>query len=115
ASLLMVGNAGRMVVAMAMITSCVEPSRRGSFMSLNSAVQHFSTGLGAFVGGWIIGRASDGSLTRYNVVGVRAVAGTAVSIVLAARLRPYRPDIAAVERVRDEVAADLEGPTPGPA
>jgi predicted MFS family arabinose efflux permease len=110
---MMVGNSGRMVVAMAMVTSCVEPRRRGSFMSLNSAVQHFSTGLGAFLGGLIIGRAPGGMLTRYALVGWLAVLATLASLALAALIRPYRPG--AVGHVSDEVAADLEGPTPAPA
>ncbi len=86
---LMVGNAGRMVVAMTMVTSCVEPRRRGGFMSLNSSVQHLSTGLGAAVAGMIVGRDASGALTHYDRVGWIAVASIFVSIALAARLRPY--------------------------
>jgi len=41
---LMVSNVGRMVAAMAMVTSCVEPSRRGAFLSANSSVQHVASG-----------------------------------------------------------------------
>ncbi|MFO0950053.1 MAG: MFS transporter [Isosphaeraceae bacterium] len=111
---LMVGNAGRMVVAMAMVTSCVEPRRRGSFMSLNSAVQHFSTGLGAYLGGAIIGKNLGGPLPRYHYVGYLAAGMTLLSIAVASRLRPYRADLSTFEHVRDEVAADLEGPTPAP-
>ncbi len=51
---LMLTNAGRMVAAMSMVTGSVEPSRRGGFMSANSAIQHISTGLGAYLGGLII-------------------------------------------------------------
>ena len=64
---LMVGNAGRMVVAMAMVTSCVEPRRRGSFMSLNSSVQHLSSGVGAALGGAIIGRDRSGGADALRV------------------------------------------------
>ena len=49
----MLTNAGRMVAAMAMVTGSVAQSRRGGFMSANSAVQHLSTGLGAYLGGQI--------------------------------------------------------------
>jgi predicted MFS family arabinose efflux permease len=84
---LMVGNAGRMVVAMAMVTASADPRRRGSFMSLNSAVQHFSSGLGAFVAGAIIERAPDGALLHYRIVGFLAVASTLLSLYLAGRLR----------------------------
>ncbi len=51
---LMLCNAGRMVAGLAIVTSSVEPSRRGGFISANSAVQHFASGLGAFVSGKII-------------------------------------------------------------
>jgi DHA1 family inner membrane transport protein len=85
--LLMVGNAGRMVVAMAMITGSIEPKRRGSFMSANSSVQHFATGLGAILGGRIIERATDGTLRHFDRVGWIAVAATLLSLWLASRLR----------------------------
>ena len=63
-------------------------------MSLNSSVQHLSSGLGAFVGGAIIVRRPDGVLARYDLVGLIAVAATLVSIALAARLRPHEPGAA---------------------
>ena len=44
---LMLCNAGRMVAGLAIVTGCVEPRRRGGFMSANSAVQHLASGLGA--------------------------------------------------------------------
>jgi predicted MFS family arabinose efflux permease len=84
---LMVSNAGRMVAAMAMITGSVVPERRGGFMSVNSSVQHLSTGLGASVGGRIIARASDGRLQHFNLVGLLAVAATLLTLWLAGRLR----------------------------
>lgn len=111
-ALMMVGNAGRMVVAMAMVTSCVEPRRRGSFMSLNSAVQHLAAGLGSLAGGSILGRAADGTLVGYGLVGWLAFAVTLTSLALAARMRPHRP--AEPHHVLDDVAADIEGPTPAP-
>ena len=51
---LMVSNVGRMIAAMAMITSSVEPHRRGGFLSANSSVQHIASGLGAYIGGFTI-------------------------------------------------------------
>jgi MFS transporter, DHA1 family, inner membrane transport protein len=88
---LMVSNAGRMVVAMAMVTGSVVPERRGGFMSANSSVQHLSTGLGAAVGGWLIVRATDGSLRHFDLVGYIAVATTLLSLWLAGRLRSAGP------------------------
>lgn len=88
-AVLMVGNSGRMVLAMTMVTSCVEPRRRGSFMSLNSSVQHLSSGLGAYAAGKIVGEGPTGALTHYDRVGVLGFVMTILSIALAARLRPY--------------------------
>jgi predicted MFS family arabinose efflux permease len=89
--LLMVGNAGRMVAAMAMITASVEPRRRGGFMSANSSVQHVASGLGAFVGSRIIVKAGDGSLLHFDRVGLLAALATVISLVLAGRLRSAEP------------------------
>jgi DHA1 family inner membrane transport protein len=88
-SLLMVANASRMIAAMAMVMASVEPRRRGSFMTANSSIQHLSTGLGTFVGGQILIKASDGTLQRYPWVGALAVAATILSLVLAGRLRAH--------------------------
>jgi predicted MFS family arabinose efflux permease len=88
-AVLMVANAGRMVVAMTMVLNSVEPRRRGSFMSANSSVQHFATGLGAALGGKILANAADKSLLHFDRVGYLAVAATALSLFLAGRLRPF--------------------------
>ena len=85
---LMLSNAGRMVAAMAMVTGCVEPARRGGFMSANSAVQHISTGLGAYLGGRIIKDNADLTIRNFDKVGLMAVAATLVSLWLAGRVRP---------------------------
>jgi MFS transporter, DHA1 family, inner membrane transport protein len=74
-----------------MVTGSVVPERRGGFMSANSSVQHLSTGLGAFVGGRIIVRATDGSLRHFDRVGLIAVAATLLSLWLAGRLRSAGP------------------------
>jgi predicted MFS family arabinose efflux permease len=88
---LMVGNSGRMVVAMTMVTGSVEPHRRGGFLSANASVQHLAAGLGAYVGGQIIVEASDGTIRHFELVGLIAVASTLVSLWLAGRLRAAGP------------------------
>ena len=47
---------GRMIPGMAMLTSAANPALRGTFMTLNSAVQSAAMGLAALVGGYIISR-----------------------------------------------------------
>jgi predicted MFS family arabinose efflux permease len=48
---MMLSNAGRMVPAMAMITSSVAPHRRGGFLGANAAVQHLAAGFGSYIAG----------------------------------------------------------------
>jgi MFS transporter, DHA1 family, inner membrane transport protein len=112
---LMLTNAGRMVAAMAMVTGSVEPSRRGGFMSANSAVQHISTGLGAALGGLIIAdNPVDHTIRNFDKVGLMAVAATLVSLWLAGRVRPAakpvtRPaDVTAFESVLDDPLSAAE-------
>jgi len=85
---LMLSNAGRMVAALAMVTSSVEPRRRGGFMSANSAVQHLSAGLGAAIGGKILIKSAGGSFLHYERVGIIAVLATLLSLWLAGLVRP---------------------------
>jgi predicted MFS family arabinose efflux permease len=84
---LIVTNAGRMVAAMAMVTSSVVPARRGGFMSANSAVQHIASGVGAFIGGLIIIQAPNGKFERFGLVGWFAAICTLLTLWVAGRLR----------------------------
>src|SRR5262249_46930047 len=70
---LMLSNAGRMVAALAMVTSSALPRLRGGLMSANSAVQHLSAGVGAAIGGRILVKSSDGTFIHYDRVGLVAV------------------------------------------
>jgi predicted MFS family arabinose efflux permease len=76
-----------MVTALAMITGSVERRRRGGFMSANSAVQHLASGIGASLGGRMLGRSAEGALLHFNRVGLLAVGATALSLWLAGRVR----------------------------
>jgi predicted MFS family arabinose efflux permease len=78
---------GRFGPATALITGSVAPRLRGSFMSFNGAIQQLGAGVASLAAGLIIGRAADGSLTRYHWAGLCAVACTLIAIALAARIR----------------------------
>jgi predicted MFS family arabinose efflux permease len=78
---------GRMIPGMAMISSAAEPRLRGTFMTLNSAVQSASMGLAALVAGLIIGRNAQGQLTGYWVAGLLGVVASLLSVWLAGHLR----------------------------
>jgi predicted MFS family arabinose efflux permease len=88
---LMLSNAGRMVPAMAMITSSVEPRRRGGFLSANSAVQHVAAGLGTSFGGLLLAQDSSGVLLHYDRVGAIAALVTLSTLWLAARVKIVGP------------------------
>jgi predicted MFS family arabinose efflux permease len=112
---LMLTNAGRMVAAMAMVTGSVEAKRRGGFMSANSAVQHISTGLGAYLGSRIIAdNPVNHTILHFNRVGWIAVAATLISLWLAGRVRPAAEpalspaEIGAFEEVLEDPMAAAE-------
>jgi predicted MFS family arabinose efflux permease len=78
---------GRFGPGMALISGSAEPQLRGSFMSFNASIQQLGAGLAALTAGLIIGRAPDGTLTHYGVVGWIAAACTVLAIWLASRIR----------------------------
>ena len=61
---------GRMIPGMALISAAAQPRWRGTFLSLNAAVQSAAMGLAALVGGLIIGRDAQGHLTHYWMAGL---------------------------------------------
>src|SRR3954447_21690886 len=84
---LMMCNVGRMIAAMAMVTSSVEPRLRGAFLSVNSSVQHIASGVGAYLGGVIVSRAADGRIEHYGTVGWFGAACTLSTLWIASRVR----------------------------
>jgi len=87
AAMLFVVMSGRMIPGMALIGASADPRRRGSFMTLNSAVQSLGMGLAALVGGLILGREADGQLTHYWVAAMVGSAASLLSYFLAAKLK----------------------------
>jgi predicted MFS family arabinose efflux permease len=87
-AVLMATNAARMVSAMSLITASIEPRYRGSFMSLNSSVQHVASGLGAMLGGTLVEGGAGEPLRHFGTVGILAAGMTIASLSLAARIRP---------------------------
>ncbi|WP_284155372.1 MFS transporter [Sulfuricystis multivorans] len=77
---------GRMVPAMAIITSAVEPRLRGTFMSLNGAVQNLFSGLAAWAGGLMI-TLENGRVVGYGNVGLVAMAATVLAVLYVGRIR----------------------------
>jgi predicted MFS family arabinose efflux permease len=71
---------GRFVPGMAIISSASVPNLRGTFMSLNSAVQSIGTSVATLVAGFIITINAEGMLEHYNIVGY--IACTAILATL---------------------------------
>jgi predicted MFS family arabinose efflux permease len=84
---LMVCNVGRMIPAMAMVTSSVAPRRRGAFLSANSSVQHIAAGLGSYIGGVIVTQGPGGQIEHFGAVGWIAAASTLLSLWVAGHVR----------------------------
>ena len=72
-TLFMICMSGRMVPAMALMTASVEPRYRGGFMSINSSVQQFTSGVAAYTSGMIIGQSPQGAMTHFPIIGVLSV------------------------------------------
>ena len=86
-SILFVVMSGRMIPGMALIGASADPRRRGSFMTLNSAVQSLAMGMAALVGGQILGRDGNGHLTHYWMAALLGGGASLLSFVLASKLR----------------------------
>ncbi len=91
-SAFMVFAAGRMVPIQAMMLGVPHPKNRGAFMSVNTAVQHASTGLAPMIAGALVTQTPDGGMTGYPLVGWVAAATAALSLLLAGLLKPSPAD-----------------------
>ena len=78
---------GRMIPGMALMTAAPEPALRGSFMSINGALQSLAMGVSAWVGGLLISRSPSGLVEGYGRAGWFAFATTLVMVWWVGRLR----------------------------
>ncbi|QDV22017.1 MFS transporter [Aureliella helgolandensis] len=103
---LMVCNVGRMIPAMAMVTSSVAPQRRGAFLSANSSIQHMASGIGAYGGGLLVTQAADGRIEHFGTIGWISAGATLLTIVLAGRVRIVVEEPISAEEICLEAAAE---------
>ncbi|MEM7575618.1 MAG: MFS transporter [Bacteroidota bacterium] len=78
---------GRSVPANTMITAVVEPSHRGSFMTIRQSVNEAGLFLCSLISGLIIVEQEDGSLLNYEIVGYFTIVMSIVAIYLATRIK----------------------------
>lgn len=77
---------GRMIPAMAMVTSSVLPQNRGGFMSMNSSLQQISAGFASLIAGAVLQNTASGQLLNYNIVGYISCISTLISIYLVGKI-----------------------------
>ena len=80
----------RMIPGMALLTSAANPRLRGTFMTLNSAVQSVAMGSAAFVGGHIISRDATGMLQHYWVAALLGACASLATVWLAGTLKLHQ-------------------------
>jgi predicted MFS family arabinose efflux permease len=110
-TLFMIASSGRMVPAVAMVTACSLPRYRGSFLSINSAVQLTAMGVAPLLAALILGESEESAgtqpLSGYAWVGLLSAGFMVASVFLGGRLRPAAPEAQA------KMAVDnLQGPSP---
>ncbi|HEU0220222.1 MAG TPA: MFS transporter [Gallionella sp.] len=84
---------GRMIPAMAIITSAAQPRLRGTFMSLNATTQAFAMGLASTLAGFIITQDASGKIVDYATVGYVAMAANTLAIWFVARIVMHDPRV----------------------
>ena len=85
-SLLFCAMNARMIPGMALLTSAANPKFRGTFLSLNGAVQSFAMGLASWMGGLLLQREPGGLVTHYWLCAVVATIASVSAYYLANRV-----------------------------
>lgn len=80
---------GRMVPVMAIVTSAAQPRLRGTFLSMNSAVQSLASGAAAWLGGALLTMNAEGRVVGYGTVGLLAIGATLAAMAYASRIRMH--------------------------
>lgn len=91
---------GRMIPAMAAVTSTVMPAKRGSFMSILNCFQQLAAALASFAGGALIVKAPTGELLNYNKVGYLGIICSFIAM-------PLMQKIKSVEGKNDQHLSEL--------
>lgn len=105
-SLFIIANSARMTASMALITSTIQPHRRGGFMTLNSCVQHLAAGLASWLSAQIITGGNGTAIGHYNLAGAVSLGVTLLSIGAAWMLQPIS---AAAPAIEGHALADAAG------
>jgi predicted MFS family arabinose efflux permease len=77
---------GRMIPAMAIVTSAAQPKLRGTFMSLNGTMQSLAMGLATTLAGFLVTMDGGGRLEGYALVGYVALAANLLAVGFVSRI-----------------------------
>ena len=77
---------GRIIPAMAIITSAAQPGLLGTFMSINGTVQSLTMGLATTLAGFLITQNATGQIVGYRGVGYVAVTANILAILFVSRI-----------------------------
>jgi predicted MFS family arabinose efflux permease len=86
-TLFMILVTGRIIPLMALITSCVRPHLRGSFMTFYMSIQQFSAGLGSLLAGSMMVMSVQGKIMNFDTVGMIAAVITMIGILVVTQLK----------------------------
>jgi len=87
----MMALSGRNIPLQALMTAIPEPSRRGAFLSSNSAIMQLGSGVGAFLGGLTLSADSAGHIIGYSLNGWLAAGLTLFTVLWIGRVRAAAP------------------------
>lgn len=76
------GISSRMVSSSALVSAVPTQTDRGAFMSVNSALQQISGGIGAIIAGMIITAAPTGELQHYETISYIVAGTTVITMIL---------------------------------
>jgi predicted MFS family arabinose efflux permease len=77
----------RFIAATSLVLNAIDASKRGSFMSLNSAVQQIAGSLGTITAAYIITDTQEGKLQHFDMVGLLAITATAICIFISLKFK----------------------------
>lgn len=88
-SLFFVFISGRTIPSTALVLSTIPPPYRGGFMSLQSALIQLGMAVATTIGGWLVVKNPDASLSHYDFVGYLGMAVSVLCIFIAIKIKPY--------------------------
>lgn len=86
-TLFLVLVSGRLIPAMALVTSASAPALRGRFLSMNAALQQLAASAAAWLPTLVLAQGADGRLLHYDLVGYGAMTMTLLALWLAGKVQ----------------------------